>query len=109
MLVTPYYQPLDICMTTSYMLLTLIIPGPHNLKIKINIFLQSFTAKLKILWETSILTYDNATKHNFQMMIVLMWIINDFLANEMLSGWSTVEKLACSYNNNLSKTLTLKE
>jgi len=37
-----------------------------------------------------------------------MWIINDFLAYGMVSGWSMNEKLACSYyiENNKAFTLT---
>ena len=31
------------------------------------------------------------------MKVVLIWIIKDFLAYEMLSGWSTHGKLACPY------------
>jgi len=37
-----------------------------------------------------------------------MWIINDFPAYGMVSGWSTHEKLACPYcmENNKAFTLT---
>ena len=42
------------------------------------------------------------------MRAAMMWTINDFPAYEMLSGWSTHEKLACQYcmKNNKAFTLT---
>jgi len=36
-----------------------------------------------------------------------MWIINDFLAYQMVSGWSTHGKLACSYCMENNKIFTL--
>lgn len=33
-----------------------------------------------------------------QLMVVLMWNINNFLPYRMLSGWSTHRKLACPYH-----------
>jgi len=38
--------------------------------------------------------YDVSRKQNFLMKAALMWTINDFLAYEMLSGWSTHGRLA---------------
>ena len=49
------------------------------------------------MWEEGVQTYDVSTKQNFQMRATLMWTISDFPAYSMLSGWSTVEKLACPY------------
>jgi hypothetical protein len=42
------------------------------------------------------------------MRAALIWIINDFPAYGMLSGWSTHGKLACPYcmGNNKAFTLT---
>jgi hypothetical protein len=41
------------------------------------------------------------------MRAALMWTINDFLAYEMLSGWSTHGKLTCSYYMENNKAFTL--
>jgi len=42
------------------------------------------------------------------MRVALMWTINNFLAYEMIFGWSTHEKLAFPYymENNKAFTLT---
>jgi hypothetical protein len=36
-----------------------------------------------------------------------MWTINDFMAYQMVSGWSTHGKLACPYCVENNKTFTL--
>ena len=82
-------------MKDEYMFLSIIVPGPRNPKDKLDVFLQPLIAKLKHLWEVGVQTYDVSSKHNFQMRAALMWTISDFPAYSMLSGWSTVGKLAC--------------
>ena len=97
MIVTPYNLPLELCMTTPYMFLTLVIPRPHNPKGKIDVHLQLLIAELKLLWNEGVLTYDISIKQNFMMKATLMWTINDFPTYGMLSGWSTAGKLACPF------------
>ena len=46
---TPYNLPPKLCMTTPYMFLTLIIPGPHNPKGKIDEYLEPLWDELKFL------------------------------------------------------------
>jgi hypothetical protein len=41
------------------------------------------------------------------MRATLMWTINDFMAYQMVSGWSTHGKLACPYCVENNKTFTL--
>ncbi|XP_038693762.1 uncharacterized protein LOC119991488 [Tripterygium wilfordii] len=107
-IITPYNLPPEMCMTTPYMFLTCIIPGPHNPKSKIDVYLQPLIDELKLLWDEGVLTYDISRKQNFKMRAALMWTINDFPAYGMLSGWSTAGKLACPYCMNRSKAFTLK-
>ncbi|KAK2369072.1 hypothetical protein QL285_082226 [Trifolium repens] len=107
-IVTPYNLPPELCMTTPYMFLTLIIPGPHNPKSKIDVYLQPLIDELKLLWNEGVLTYDISRKKNFIMKAALMWTINDFPAYGMLSGWSTAGKLACPYCMDQSKAFFLK-
>jgi len=82
-------------MTTPYMFLTCIIPGPQNPKDNIDVYLQPLIDYLKTLWNEGVQTYDNSRKENFQMKVTLMWTINDFLTYGMVSGSSTHEKLVC--------------
>ena len=107
-IVTPYNLPPELCMTTPYMFLTLIIPGPQSPKGKIDVYLQPLIDELKLLWEVGVLTYDCSRKDNFMMKAALMWTINDFPAYGMLSGWSTIWKFACPYCMEFSKSFSLK-
>jgi len=107
-IVTPYNLPPWMCMRQEYMFLTIIIPGPHNPKSKIDVFLQPLIDELKMLWDIGVPTYDISLKQNFQMRVALMWTINDFPAYGMLSGWMTAGKLACPYCMENSKAFTLK-
>ena len=94
MVVTPYNLHPDMCMTTPYMFLTCIIPGLSNPKNKIDVFLQPLIDELRTLWD-GVQTYDISMRQNFLMRAALMWIVNDFLALGMLSGWSTHGVLSC--------------
>ncbi|XP_057445010.1 uncharacterized protein LOC130737272 [Lotus japonicus] len=82
-IVTPYNIPPELCMTTPYMFLTLIIPGPDNPKEKIDVYLQPLIDELKLLWNEGVVTYDISKKQNFIMKAALMWTVNDFPAYVM--------------------------
>lgn len=92
--VTPYNLPPDMCMTTPFMFLTCIIPGPSNPKNKIDVYLQPLIDELRTLWD-GVQTYDISMRQNFLMRAALMWTVNDFPALGMLSGWSTHGVLSC--------------
>ena len=96
------------CMTSPYIFLSCVIPGPRNPKSLIDVYLQPLIDELKQLWFEGVLTYDISTKQNFVMRASLMWTINDFPAYGMLSGWMTAGKLACPYCMENSKAFTLK-
>ncbi|WMV51044.1 hypothetical protein MTR67_044429 [Solanum verrucosum] len=105
---TPYNLPPEMCMTSPYIFLSCVIPGPRNPTSLIDIYLQPLIDELKQLWFEGVLTYDISTKQNFVMRASLMWTINDFPAYGMLSGWMTTGKLACPYCMENSKPFTLK-
>ena len=107
-IVTPYNLPPDMCMTSPFMFLTMIIPRPHNPKSKIDVYLQPLIDELQKLWSDGILTYDASRKQNFVMRASLIWTISNFPAYGMLSGWSTAGKLACPICMERSKAFTLK-
>jgi len=78
------------------MFLTCLIPGPSNPKASIDVYIKPLIDDLNKLW-SGIWTYDVSRKQNFRMRATLMWTINDFPAYKMLFGWSTHDRLACSY------------
>ena len=82
------------CMTTPFMFLTCVIPGPKNPKNKIDVYLQALADELKELLDVGVETYDISTGRTFQMNAALMWTINDFPAYGVLYGWSTNGQLA---------------
>ncbi|WMV24332.1 hypothetical protein MTR67_017717 [Solanum verrucosum] len=105
---TLYNLPPEMCMTSPYIFLSCVIPGPLNPKSLIDVYLQPLIDELKQLWFEGVLTYDISNKQNFIMRASLMWTINDFLAYGMLSGWMIAGKLACPYCMENSKAFTLK-
>jgi hypothetical protein len=108
-IVTNYNLPPDMCMSSPFLFLTLIIPGPRNPKSKIDVYLQPLISELKQLWFEGVNTYDISRKQNFKLRVALMWTIGDFPAYGMLSGWSTAGRLACPYCMELTKAFFLKK
>ena len=94
-IVTPYNLPPSMCMRREFLFLNVLVPGPSNLKKKIDVYLRPLIDKLKMLWSEGVLTYDVSLRQNFTIQAALMWTINDFPAYGMLSGWQTSGKLAC--------------
>jgi len=107
-IVTPYNLPPGMCMKEAYMFLTIIVPGPHNPKQKIDVYLQPLIKELTLLWETGVEAFDISKKQNFQLRAALMWTISDFPAYSMLSGWSTAGNLACPYCMEETQSFRLK-
>ena len=61
MTVPPYNLPPEMCMTTPFMFLTCVIPGPKNPKNKIDVYLQPLIDELKELWDIGVETNDIST------------------------------------------------
>ena len=91
----PYNLPPWMCMKQSYMMLTLLIPGPTQPGNDIDVYLEPLIEELQQLWEIGVNTFDTSLKQNFKMRAALLWTINDFPAYSNLSGWSTKGALAC--------------
>ena len=79
------------------MFLTVIVPGTENPKEKLDVYLQPLIAELKELWEVRVQAYEIFKKQKFQLRVVLMWTISDFLAYSMFFSWTTVDRLAYPY------------
>ncbi|XP_059295654.1 uncharacterized protein LOC132048990 [Lycium ferocissimum] len=106
--INPYNLPPEMCMNNLYIFLNYIIPGPHNPKVLIDVYLQTLLDELKQLWVVGVETYDILRKKNFNLRDALMWTINDFPAYGMLSGWMTAGKLARPHCMENTKSFTLK-
>ncbi|XP_010507019.1 PREDICTED: uncharacterized protein LOC104783577 [Camelina sativa] len=96
-IVTPYNLPPFLCMRREFLFLSILVPGPNHPKRSLDVFLQPLIHELKMLWDHCATAYNVSTKQNFQMRAELMWMISDFPAYGMLSGWTTHGRLACPY------------
>jgi len=96
-------------MTRPFMFFTIMIPGSKNPGKKLDVFLRPLIDELKNLWFVGVETYDVYRKEIFQLRAALIWIISDFLAYDMLSGWSTHGNLSCPYCMEHSKAFRLKK
>ena len=77
------------------MMLTLLISGPKQPGNDIYIFLQPLIDDLKMLWDVGVEVYDAYLQEVFTLKVVLLWIINYFLAYGNLSGCNVKGYLAC--------------
>ena len=108
MVVIPYNLLPKMCIKDPYLFLTCIIPSPNNSKAKNDVYLQPLIDELNELWYDGVLTYDILTKQNFRLRAALIWTINDFLANGMLSERITQGKLVGLICIEDTKAFTLK-
>ncbi|KAL0433509.1 UNVERIFIED_CONTAM: hypothetical protein Slati_2685200 [Sesamum latifolium] len=91
----PYNLLLGMCMSSEYMFLTMVIPGPSNPKYPIDVYLVPLIEKMQNLWHVGVLMRDSAKSETFTMHAALIWIMNDLPAYGMVSGWSTAGVMGC--------------
>ncbi|KAL0367358.1 UNVERIFIED_CONTAM: hypothetical protein Sradi_3625900 [Sesamum radiatum] len=92
---TPYNLPSRMCMSSEYMFLMMVIPGPSNLKRLINVYLEPLIEELKNLWHVGVLTRDSTMDEILKMRAALMWTVNDLPAYGMAFGWSSAGVMGC--------------
>ncbi|GJZ72974.1 hypothetical protein Tco_0637120 [Tanacetum coccineum] len=91
-----YNLPPWLCMKESYLMLTLLIPGPKSLGKDIDVHLRPLIDDLKDLWALKgVETIDVSTGQKFNMRAMVLWTINDFPARSSLLGWSGHGYMAC--------------
>ncbi|GKC74500.1 hypothetical protein Tco_1120383 [Tanacetum coccineum] len=86
-ILTTYNLPPWLCMNESSFMLTLLIPGPKSPRKDIDVYLRPLIDDLKVLWaKPGVETIDVAIGLKFNMRVMVLWTINDFLARSSLSG-----------------------
>ncbi|XP_028072583.1 uncharacterized protein LOC114274804 [Camellia sinensis] len=108
-IVMPYNLPPWKCMKQAFSMLSLLIPGPQAPGRDIDVYMRPLIDELKELWEDGVLTYDALIELSFQMLVAVMWTINDFPAYGNLSGWSTKGYLACPTCNKNASSQRLRD
>ena len=76
-------------------MMSMLIPSPKSLGMNIDVYLRPLINELIELWKNGVEPWDAKVKNNFKLHDILLWIIKDFPAYAMLSGWSTKGKFAC--------------
>ncbi|CAA7014561.1 unnamed protein product [Microthlaspi erraticum] len=85
-LLVNYNLPPDLCMKKENIMLTLLIPGPHQPGNSIDVYLEPLIDDLNHLWNKGELAYDAFSKSAFTLKAMLLWTISDFPAYGNLSG-----------------------
>ncbi|KAL0419032.1 UNVERIFIED_CONTAM: hypothetical protein Sradi_1316700 [Sesamum radiatum] len=93
--ITLYNLSSGMCMSSKYMFLKMVIPGPSNLKRLIDVYLELLIEELLQLWHMGVRTYDHATDWAFMIRAALMWTMNDLPAYGVTSGWNTTGVMGC--------------
>ncbi|XP_063941318.1 uncharacterized protein LOC135149522 [Daucus carota subsp. sativus] len=91
-----YNLPPWLAMKRKFMMLTILVSGPHEPGNNIDVYLQSLIDDLKKLWEEGEPNvYDAHSKSYFNLRAVLLWTINDFPAYGNLSGCVNKGYMCC--------------
>ncbi|XP_024009936.1 uncharacterized protein LOC112085141 [Eutrema salsugineum] len=85
-LLVNYNLPPNLCMKEDNILLTLLIPGPHQPGNSIDVYLEPLIEDLNHLWNNGELAYDAYSKTSFTLKAMLLWTISDFPAFGNLAG-----------------------
>ncbi|XP_074358028.1 uncharacterized protein LOC141697518 [Apium graveolens] len=85
-----------LCMKRKFMMLTILVSGPHEPGNDVDVYLQPLIDDLKKLWEEGEPNvYDAYTKSYFTLKAILLWKINDFPAYGNLSGCVNKGYMCC--------------
>ncbi|XP_056845316.1 uncharacterized protein LOC108807544 [Raphanus sativus] len=94
-LLVNYNMAPHLCMKEENIMLTLLIPGPHQPGNSIDVYLEPLIEDLKHLWCIGELTYDAVSKTTFNLKAMLLWTISDFPAYGNLAGCKVKGKMGC--------------
>jgi hypothetical protein len=90
----PYNLPSNKCLKEGFIFLTLVIPGPKELRKQMNIFLHLLMEELKDMWQ-GVDAYDSHLKCRFKLWAAYLWSIHDYLTYGKFVGWCVHGRLNC--------------
>jgi hypothetical protein len=94
--VIPLNLPPGVCMTSEYMFVSMIIPGPKYPGKNMNVYIEPLIDDLLLGWEDGgIRTYDAAEKKHFDMYVRYHTSLHDLPARALWCGWCTHGKWPC--------------
>ena len=80
-----------LCMKRKFIMLYLLISGPRQLDISLALLLED----LKMLWDVGVEAYDEHKQVVFTLRVVLLWLIDDFLAYGNMLGCTGKGYFSC--------------
>jgi hypothetical protein len=90
----PYNLSPNKCLKQDFVFLVLVDLGPKELKKQMNVFLHLLMEEMKELWQ-GIDVYDSHMKCRFNLRVVYLWSIHDYLAYNKFVGWCVHGRLNC--------------
>jgi len=85
-ILTIYNLPPWMCQKRKYLLLTILISGPTQPGVDMDVFLEPLMEEMKKLWEEGVAMWDEFRKEAFTLKAMIFVTINDYLALFSLSG-----------------------
>jgi hypothetical protein len=85
-ILTIYNLPPWLMQKRKYILLTILISGPTQPGVDMDVFLEPLMEDMKILWETGVQILDEYRKDSFTLRAIIFVTINDYPALFTLSG-----------------------
>jgi hypothetical protein len=92
--IKPYNLPPNKCLKQGFIFLVLVILGPKELRKQIKIFLYPLMEEMKELWQ-GVYAYDSHLKCRFNLHIVYLWSIHDYLTYDKFVGCCVHGRLNC--------------
>jgi hypothetical protein len=84
--VMPYDLSPNKCLKSGFIFFALAIPGPKEPNKQMNVFLHSLMEEMKELWQ-GVNAYDSHLKYRFNLRVVYLWSIHDYLTYGKFIGW----------------------
>jgi hypothetical protein len=85
-IMTIYNLPSWLCQKRKYLLLTILISGPTQPGVDMDVFLEPLMQEMQILWEVGVKMIDVFLKETFTLRAIIIVTINDYPALFSLSG-----------------------
>jgi hypothetical protein len=85
-ILTMYNIPTYLCQKRKYLFLTVLISGPKQLGIDVDVFLKLVMQEFERLWRCRELMYDTFQKQDFICRAIIFVTTNDYPALFALSG-----------------------
>nr|ABG66033.1 transposon protein, putative, CACTA, En/Spm sub-class [Oryza sativa Japonica Group] len=92
-LLTMYNLPTWICQKRKYILLSILIQGPKQSGIDIDVFLEPLMEDMQEMWKEGLRVWNKYCREHFTLRAIIFVTINDLPVNFSLSVFDTTKKI----------------